>query len=83
MSLWRWFDRAWLICRYNGVMDRKEWPTRKLRWNESSDDDELMLLTPGQRMELVYEATRRMLAMQGISLDEQPFSRHIVRVEGR
>lgn len=37
-------------------------------------------LTPGQRFEMVFEATRRAVAMQGENWDDRRLRRDIVRV---
>lgn len=70
---------------YNTEVNRRDWPTRKLSLNDPAQDDDptVAAMTPSQRMALVYEASRRLLAMQGLSFDEQRLPRHAMRVEKR
>jgi hypothetical protein len=65
--------------------DRKNWPVRifKLGDPEAELAPEYAKLTPGERFALVFEATRRCVAMQGINWDDQRLQRHVVRVERR
>ena len=77
---------AWLgqgKVRYNRIMERGKIPIQKrlLSDPEPALDPAIAAMTPAMRMALVYEATCRLLAMQGINLDEQRLQRHVVRVK--
>ena len=69
-------------------MERADYPTQKRVLTDPDPDPDpapaldpdIFAMTPAQRMALCYESTRRLLAMQGINLDEQRLQRHVARV---
>ena len=65
--------------------DRSHYRVRKFHLGDPQQDYEPAIqdLSPTERIALVVEATRRMLAMKGQSFDEPRLPRHALRVEKR
>jgi hypothetical protein len=57
--------------------DRSMWPVWKGRVGEPEPGIDSSHLTPAQRIELVWEATKNAWAMTGATLDESTFRRDV------
>jgi hypothetical protein len=60
-------------------MQRKNVTLRKVKRGEEEADLEVLRLTPGERIEMVWEVTKNAWAMTGEPLAER-LPRHVVRV---
>jgi hypothetical protein len=65
------------------MIDRSDWPVRKSTLSEQGFEDDLVHLTMGERMALVWPLTVQAWALAGEPVVEQEFQRHIIRVERR
>ena len=63
--------------------DRSQWPVWKGRVGEPEPGVDFSHLSPSQRIELVWEATKNAWAMTGATLDESTFRRDVESVERR
>jgi hypothetical protein len=62
-------------------MDRSAYPTRKTRLDDQGDDNvHLASLTPGQRMEMVWQLTLQAWAFKEDLRDEPRLRRDVGRV---
>lgn len=62
------------------VTDRSHWPTRKLRLEDEDRHDDTAALTPGERIEMVWEITKSAWAFKDPSFHESRLRRDIARV---
>lgn len=62
------------------VTDRSHWPTRKLRLEDEDRYDDTATLTPGERIEMVWEITKSAWAFKDPSFHESRLRRDIARV---
>lgn len=68
-----------------GKVDRSHWRVRRFELEDPAQELEPAIkdMTIAQRMAMVYEASCRMLAMQGKSFDECRLPRHAMPVKKR
>jgi hypothetical protein len=66
-------------------VDRSQWRVRKFEFGDPEEefDPAIEQMSIAERMALVYEASRRLLEMQGTSFDECRLPRHAMRIEKR
>jgi hypothetical protein len=63
------------------VTDRSHWTVRKYKLGEEPEYDETtMKMTPGQRIELVWELTKQQWELKEPGWHESPFRRDVVRI---
>jgi hypothetical protein len=63
--------------------DRSTWPVWKGRVGEREPSADYSHLTPSERIELVWEATKNAWSMTGRPLDESSFRRDVESLAGR
>lgn len=65
--------------------DRRHWPTRLTTLEKLPQvcPQDYAHLTDGQRISLVFQATRACLAMQGVDWDAQRLQRNVVHITRR
>ena len=59
------------------ITDRSSWPVWKGRVGEREPTADYSHLTPSQRIELVWEATKNAWSLTGVPLDESSFRRDV------
>ena len=65
------------------AIDRSTWPVWKGRVGEREPPTDYSHLTPSQRIELVWEATKNAWSMTGAPLDESSFRRDVESIARR
>ena len=71
------------VARYISIVDRSAYPTRTRRLRNADDHSDARDLTPGARMELVWQLSLQAWAFTGTPSDEPRLQRHVVRVVRR
>jgi hypothetical protein len=64
-------------------VDRSSYPTRKARLDDPADVSQVLGLTPGERMALVWQLTLDAWAFKEGLIDEPRLRRDVVHVERR
>jgi hypothetical protein len=63
------------------VTDRSHWKVRKYKvGDEPPVDEDILQMTPGERLEAQWEITKALWTWQSGTLDEPPFRRDVARV---
>ncbi len=60
--------------------DRSSWPTRLRRLSEGKDDADILAMTPGERIEMMWPLAVDAWAMMGVDVSNARMERHIVRI---
>jgi hypothetical protein len=60
--------------------DRSNWPTRLIPLSEEGKDEDVLAMTPGERMEMMRQLAVDAWAMRGVDVRNARMERHIVRV---
>lgn len=63
--------------------DRSDWPTRLIPLSEERKDDDVLAVTPGERMEMMWQLAVNAWAFMGEDVSGSRFQQHVVRVERR
>lgn len=60
--------------------DRSDWPTRLIPLSEEGNDDDVLALTPAERIEMMWPLVVRAWAFTGEDVRGTRLQRHVVRV---
>jgi hypothetical protein len=60
--------------------DRSNWPTRLIPLSEEGKDEDVLAMTPAERIEMMWPLTVRAWAFKGEDLRGARLQRHVVRV---
>jgi hypothetical protein len=63
--------------------DRSTWPTRLCRLSDEGNDDDVLALSPAQRIEMMWTLAVNAWAFMGEDVSESPLQRHVVEIERR
>jgi hypothetical protein len=76
-------DRPSALPAQERARDRSSWPTRLCKLSDEGDDDDVLALTPAQRIEMMWTLAVNAWAFMGEDVCESPFQRHVVEIERR